>query len=330
MGRRFQHILVQFKPHRPHFIVILQRAGKAKSHVLDTKAVVKLFLRHPLHAKLYLLFRPDPINSIVIFLGSSNIAFAGLSQQGELNVDILDQDACEKLAKWFKDRWDDRWCIDISTGLGEIIGESWAREAVRPPYHIYLKMVYHLSQEARAGLSEFRIPRDLGNQLFEFQKAAVNIAAHHLNKRRGVLIGDVVGLGKTLMATAVARNFEDDHDIETLPVRRRTKKLCGGIRTRLRNVDAPAGRSRSLHIPDCPPWSDRRPRGGSAPRRIKNEGNQDIIKYQEFYPKSAKDVLDKIDAAMGDHYGLSAEELDFVTNYDIKYRLGQVEDIKDE
>jgi len=33
--------------------------------------------------------------------------------------------------------------------------------------------------------------------LFEFQVAAVKIAAHHLNKRRGVLIGDVVGLGKT-------------------------------------------------------------------------------------------------------------------------------------
>ena len=77
-------------------------------------------------------------------------------------------------------------------------------------------MAYHLSQEARAGLTEFRIPRDFGNKLFEFQVAAVKIAAHHLNKRGGVLIGDVVGLGKTLMATAVARIFEDDHDLETL------------------------------------------------------------------------------------------------------------------
>ncbi len=44
----------------------------------------------------------------------------------------------------------------------------------------------------------------------------VKIAAHHLNKRGGVLIGDVVGLGKTLMATALARIFEDDHGVETL------------------------------------------------------------------------------------------------------------------
>ncbi|MBI3989588.1 MAG: NgoFVII family restriction endonuclease [candidate division NC10 bacterium] len=180
------------------------------------KVIVKLFLRHPLHAKLYLLFRPDPINPTISYLGSSNLTLAGLAQQGELNVDVLDHDACQKLAKWFEERWNDRWCVDISEELVHLIEESWAREELIPPYHIYVKMAYHLSQEARAGLSEFRIPRDFGQKLFEFQTAAVKIAAHHLNKRGGVLIGDVVGLGKTLMATALARIFEDDHGLETL------------------------------------------------------------------------------------------------------------------
>src|SRR5208282_3592041 len=101
------------------------------------KVVVKLFLRHPLHAKLYLLFRPDPVNPIVSYLGSSNLTLAGLSGQGELNVDVLDHDAGQKLAKWFENRWDDRWCIDISDELVKIIEESWAREALIPPYHIY-------------------------------------------------------------------------------------------------------------------------------------------------------------------------------------------------
>jgi superfamily II DNA or RNA helicase len=188
------------------------------AQVRAKKVVVKLFLRHPLHAKLYLLFRPDPISPTVGYLGSSNLTFAGLSQQGELNVDVVDQDACQKLARWFEDRWEDRWCIDISDELVEIIDQSWAREEPIPPYHIYLKMAYHLSEEARHGLSEFRIPRDFGDMLFEFQVAAVKIAAHHLNRRGGVLIGDVVGLGKTLMATALARIFEDDHDLETLVI----------------------------------------------------------------------------------------------------------------
>ena len=180
------------------------------------KVVVKLFLRHPLHAKLYLLFRNDPINPIVGFLGSSNLTFAGLSSQGELNMDVLDQDATVKLKQWFEDRWNDRFCVDITDELLQIIEDSWAREAPIPPYHVYLKMAYHLSHEARAGLAEFRIPKVFGDRLFDFQAAAVKIAAHHLNKRNGVLIGDVVGLGKTLMATAVARIFEDDYGLETL------------------------------------------------------------------------------------------------------------------
>ena len=180
------------------------------------KAVVKLFLRHPLHAKLYLLFRSDPVNPIIGYLGSSNLTQAGLSSQGELNVDVLDHDACQKLTAWFEDRWNDRWCVDISQELIDIIRESWAREELLPPHHVYVKIAYHLSREARISLSEFRIPKDFGNKLLDFQTAAVKIAAHHLNKRRGVLIGDVVGLGKTLMATALARVFEDDHGLETL------------------------------------------------------------------------------------------------------------------
>jgi hypothetical protein len=126
------------------------------------KVIVKLFLRHPLHAKLYLLFRADPINPIVGYLGSSNLTLAGLANQGELNVDVLDLDACQKLTRWFEERWNDRFCIDISEELIKIIEESWAREELIPPYYIYIKIAYHLSQDARAGLSEFRIPRDFG------------------------------------------------------------------------------------------------------------------------------------------------------------------------
>ena len=180
------------------------------------KVAVRLFCRHPLHAKLYLLFRRDPVTPIIGYVGSSNLTFAGLEKQGELNVDVVDQDACDKLSSWFNDRWNDRWCIDITEQLARIIEESWAREAPIPPYHIYVKMAYHLSREARAGLTEFRIPKDFGDELLEFQTAAVKIAAHHVNTRGGVLIGDVVGLGKTLMAAALARVLEDDYGLETL------------------------------------------------------------------------------------------------------------------
>ncbi|MEN6510361.1 MAG: helicase-related protein [Chloroherpetonaceae bacterium] len=182
----------------------------------EQKVIVKLFLKHSLHAKLYLMFRNDKINPVVGYLGSSNLTLAGIEKQGELNIDVMDGDASQKLSKWFEDRWTDRWCIDISKELIDIIDNSWAGEIVYSPYHIYLKIAYHLSSEARAGLSQFKIPRIFREQLFDFQQKAVLIAAHHINKRDGVLIGDVVGFGKTFTAAALAKVFQEDFSYETL------------------------------------------------------------------------------------------------------------------
>ena len=193
-----------------------QGLRKLCSQLKTGKLVVKLFLAHPLHAKLYLAYRDDQINPIIGFLGSSNLTFAGLSKHGELNIDVLDHDAAEKLSAWFNDRWKDRWCIDITKELIQVIENSWAREEPIPPFQIYVKMAYHLAQEAISGLAQYSIPAEFGNQLFEYQIAAVKIAAQHLNKRNGVLIGDVVGLGKTMMATALAKIFQDDHYTTTL------------------------------------------------------------------------------------------------------------------
>lgn len=183
------------------------------------KVTVKLYLRHTLHAKLYLCFRSDETNPRTGFLGSSNLTMSGLSRQGELNVDVLDHDMTQKLEKWFNDRWDDRCCIDITKELIKVIDESWARETPPTPYQLYVKMAYHLSEEARAGVTQFELPSDMQSVLLDYQSAAVRIAARHLDRRGGVILGDVVGLGKTMMATAIARIFQEPpYSYQTLVV----------------------------------------------------------------------------------------------------------------
>ena len=42
-----------------------------------------------------------------------------------------------------------------------------------------------------------------------------------------------------------------------------------------------------------------------------------------FRVNQSKSILDEIDRVLAQHYGFTAEELDFILNYDIKYRLGR-------
>lgn len=46
------------------------------------------------------------------------------------------------------------------------------------------------------------------------------------------------------------------------------------------------------------------------------------VEYREYYPKKSKSIIDEIDKVLADHYGFTEEELDFIINYDIKYRMG--------
>ena len=76
---------------------------KLSRQMKDKKVAIKLHLRYTHHAKLYLAYSVDKGVPVVGFLGSSNLTLAGLAKQGELNIDVLDQDAANKLAKCFND-----------------------------------------------------------------------------------------------------------------------------------------------------------------------------------------------------------------------------------
>ena len=184
---------------------------RLSTQMKEGKVCVKLYLKEPLHAKLYLAHRPDDhFNKIQAIMGSSNLTYSGLTKQGELNAEFADSDSAKKLADWFDDRWNDRFCLDITEELIRIIDESWAGETDIPPYYIYLKTAYHLSQDARNGIKEFTLSPEFQRELFDFQQTAVKIAAKNLNneKRNGAMIGDVVGLGKTITACAIAKIYE--------------------------------------------------------------------------------------------------------------------------
>lgn len=47
------------------------------------------------------------------------------------------------------------------------------------------------------------------------------------------------------------------------------------------------------------------------------------VEFQQFFPQKSKPIIDEIDTVLAEHYGFTAEELDFIINYDIKYRMGK-------
>ncbi|MGX1599054.1 helicase-related protein [Dietzia maris] len=172
---------------------------------------IKVFTRRPLHGKTYICHREDLNNPITGFVGSSNLTSPGLLTNLELNVDVVDYHGAQELAKWFQARWADKFSRPVTAEILDLLDDSWARKEPRKPYEVFLKVCYDLSRDVRDGLAEYSVPDEISRQLLEYQGTAVKTLARRIVHRRGTMLGDVVGLGKTLTAIATALMLRDEH-----------------------------------------------------------------------------------------------------------------------
>ena len=53
---------------------------------------------------------------------------------------------------------------------------------------------------------------------------------------------------------------------------------------------------------------------------IKSKQKESI--FESFNPQLSKEIIDRIDMILAKHYQFSEQELDYIINYDIKYRVG--------
>jgi len=56
--------------------------------------------------------------------------------------------------------------------------------------------------------------------------------------------------------------------------------------------------------------------------QIENKKDGTVKKYRRYFPQKCKHISDEIDKLLAKHYGFTDEELDYIINYDIKYRMG--------
>jgi hypothetical protein len=132
-----------------------------------------------------------------------------------LNIDVQDSDATAKLAAWFEERWEDRFSLDITAEIIDLIANSWADEDQPTPFEVYLKVCHSLSQDARDGMG-YVLPKSMSDLLLDYQESAVRTLSRRIVRRGGTMLGDVVGLGKTLTAVATALMLQAAEDYSTL------------------------------------------------------------------------------------------------------------------
>jgi len=156
------------------------------------KIEVRRYTKHFLHAKAF-LFR-TPGGGLVT--GSSNLTYAGLRKNVELNLGHFDTPAVPRVEAWYDELWGEAESFDLAAIYDRLMAEF-------PPYLIYLRVLFALYGEelAQEQQEKGEIP------LTTFQEHGVWRALRILQKCGGVLVADGVGLGKTFLAGAIIGQY---------------------------------------------------------------------------------------------------------------------------
>ena len=168
---------------------------------------VRVYPKEKLHAKAY-IFQPKDTGFAqgLGIVGSSNLSLAGISQNSELNLKTYNAPDVKQLLAWFDDLWKDG--LEFTEDFDVILGKSWAGKTYSP-YELFLKATYLEYKDKLEGQHEIDpIWGTTFPKLFPFQKNAVDQGLTMFELYGGVIIGDVVGLGKTYVGTALLKYLQ--------------------------------------------------------------------------------------------------------------------------
>jgi len=177
----------------------------------------KLIIRktyEPNHAKLYIFkLEQDQVGKNALFItGSSNLTQAGLSTQNEFNVEISDY-GFEDAEEYFDNLWTQAVRIteheETKKRLIEVIEKETITKEVSPfeAFCLILKTYLDSFDQKKVGDSIITIMEKNGYKPYQYQLDAVKQALKIIDDYNGVIIADVVGLGKTIIACAVAKQL---------------------------------------------------------------------------------------------------------------------------
>ena len=172
---------------------------------------------NPNHAKLYLFqytpeYRENLDKKGQFITGSSNFTKAGISKQEEFNVEISDYGFQEAEA-YFDNLWENAVPITQDESQKKIITDvlqNQIQTAAVTPYEAYayiLKTYIELHKIKKLDPALERMLEKAEFNKYAYQLDAVNQALSIIDNYNGVIIADVVGLGKSVIASLIAKQL---------------------------------------------------------------------------------------------------------------------------
>jgi len=182
--------------------------------ILDDKLVIRK-TREPNHSKLYFFKIKDELQALkkcCFITGSSNLTRAGLSRQNEFNVEISDYGTNEA-EQYFDELWKPENSVKITEDavfkreLIEVLTRATLLAEVTPyeAFAFVLKTYLELHKPVSPKEYVFQLLEAKGYRKYKYQIDAVAQALSIIEQNGGVIISDVVGLGKSIIAGMVAK-----------------------------------------------------------------------------------------------------------------------------
>lgn len=170
----------------------------------------------PCHSKMYLFAYNDIVNEGgespgVLITGSSNLSYQGLKGRLELNARFNDKRDYEEGKKIFEELWNSSVVIVSKDNLDEWNNKVMARvwyDKIYSPYLMYIRVLKEYFNIPTT--NNILTPHDITEGRYSnlrYQADAVQMALNALNNHNGAIIADVVGLGKSVIASTIARNL---------------------------------------------------------------------------------------------------------------------------
>lgn len=170
----------------------------------------------PNHAKMYLFQNKEELTECgsypgTMITGSSNLSVTGLKNRLELNVILRDKPSYVEGKSVFDELWknsvavvDQKHIVDFKE---KVIKHIWF-EKLCSPYAMFIRVLHEYFNIPTD--DNILTPNDITDGTYsdlKYQTDAVQLALNSIKNHEGVIISDVVGLGKSIIASTIARNL---------------------------------------------------------------------------------------------------------------------------